>query len=219
MKHCDKCGTDIRGNCELCPLCQGHLTGTGEEPLFPTLPLIYKKFKLFFQILLLSLTGVSVAAVAVNIMLPETGAWSVFAVTGAVCFWISLWLAIKRRSNIPKNITTQVVFVSVCAVLFDILTGWHAWSLEYVFPVICTGAMIALGILARVLKLPDEDFLACIVSDIFFGIIPLIFCLTGIITMIIPSVVCIGGSILSFAALMIFRGRSIRVELEKRFHM
>ena len=219
MKHCDKCGADIRGSHKLCPLCQGILTGTDEADVFPKVPLISEKFKFFFQIVLVSLVGVCVAAVGVNILLPQTGAWSVFAVVGAIFSWISLRIAIKRRNNIPKNIVMQVVIVSLAVVLFDILTGWHGWSIEYVFPIVCVCAMIALGVLSKVLKMPNEDYIVFIIADIFFGIIPFVFLLCGIVSMRTPSIICVGCSVLSFAALLIFNGNGIRVELEKKFHM
>jgi hypothetical protein len=219
MKYCDKCRVTIRGNEELCPLCQNRLTGAGEEDIYPEVPTIYRQFEMFFKLLILATILVGVVCVAVNLVFPQSGYWSAFAVLGILCFWVSLAYAVRRKDNIPRNITVQVVILSLFSIGWDWFTGWHGWSLDFVLPIACIAAMVSLSIIARVTKMPAGDYIVYLIVDIMFGIVPIIFYLTGIIGIVIPSVICIALSILSLSALILFEGKNMLQEIVKNFHL
>lgn len=219
MKYCDKCKVDVRGKVSLCPLCQNKLSGMEEEEIYPVLPTMYKQFELFFKLLILCTVAAGLSCVAINLIMPNTGYWSLFVVLGIICFWIGLAFAIRKRNNIPRNIVNQVVIVSVLCIGWDVITGWRGWSLDFVIPITCVVALISLAVVAKVTKMPVGDYMVYLFANIAFGIIPIIFYLTGWLRNIIPSVICVAFSILSMVALMLFEGRNLRLELIKRFHL
>jgi hypothetical protein len=219
MKYCEKCKVNVRGKTESCPLCQNKLSGTEEVDVFPRNPTIYKQFQLFFKLLILGTVSGGVISVAVNLMIPKTGFWSLFVVLGIVCFWISLAFAVRKRNNIPWNITNQVVILSILSIVWDYLTGWHKWSFDFVIPVTCIVAMISLAVIGKVMNLPVNDYIVYLTADIAFGIVPLVFYFTGFISIILPTMICITFSILSFTALLLFEGKTIQAELTRRFHV
>jgi hypothetical protein len=219
MKHCTKCKVNVRGNEAICPLCQNRLAGTAQDEIYPEVPTIYKQFNRFFKMLILyTIVGV-VSCVSVNIILPQSGYWSIFVFLGAFCFWITLAYAVRKRDNIAKDIVVWVFIISILSVVWDWSTGWRGWSLNYAFPIACSIAMVSLAVIARVMKLQREDFLVDLIVDILFGAIPAILFLTGLISIIIPSVVCTGLSIVSISALILFEGDNIRDEIEKKLHL
>lgn len=219
MKHCDKCRVNVRGKELLCPLCQNTLSGPDEEDIYPVLPTIYKQYELFFKLLILFTVVAGISCVTVNLIIPDTGYWSVFVVLGILCFWISLAFAIRKRHNIPRNIVNQVFILSLLSVGWDYITGRHGWSLDFVIPITSIAAMISLAVLAKIMKMPVGDYMVYLFSNIAFGMIPLIFYLAGWINVVVPSVVCIAISILSLSALILFEGKNMRMELVKRFHL
>ena len=219
MKHCDKCKIDIRGGGKRCPLCQSKLSGESDEVMFPRIATTLEKYMLFVKLLILGTVTAGAAAVAVNLILPETGMWSAFVVLGISCFWIGLVVAYKRRNNLPKNITSQVVLISALCFLWDYVTGWHNWSVDYVLPIACSAGMISLGILARLLNLPKGDYIVCMVLDIVFGTVPLVLFLTGMTTVSIPSVICAGLSVVAFVFILLFEGADIKEEIVRRMHI
>ena len=219
MRTCKKCGVKVRGTETVCPLCQHRLSGEPEKAVYPRIPTIYRQHELFFKCLILSSVAASVVCAAVNLLLPEGGFWSVFVVLGILCFWISLAYAVKKKDNIPKNITVQVFFVSVLSFGWDLMTGWHGWSLDFVIPIACGTAILSLFIIAKVMKLPPEDYIVYFMVDILFGVVPLVFYLTGLIRIAVPSVICISLSFLSLSALIIFEGKEMLRELVRRFHV
>lgn len=219
MKYCDKCKVSVRGKETVCPLCQNRLTGTDEEALYPNIPTIYKQFELFFKLLILATITAGVTCVAINLILPRHGYWSVFVVFGLLCFWLSLAYAVRRKDNLPKNITFQAAMVSGLCVLWDFFTGWHGWSLDYVFPIICIAAMISLAVLSRVMRMPAGDYIVYLFVVVLFGIVPFILYLTGFVCIIIPSVICIGLSVVTLSALILFEGANMIAEIQKHFHV
>lgn len=53
---------------------------------------------------------------------------------------------------------------------------------DFVFPCICTGAMLAVVILSRVLRMPDKDYIISLIVCAVMGVFPLIFffrCVAG----------------------------------------
>lgn len=223
MLHCKKCKVDVAGDRKLCPLCQNELINRGEAEnrpeVFPVVPTVFNQYHLLFRLLVFISISVVVLAVAVNLLIPDTGAWSVFVVGGIVCLWLSLALAIRKRRNIPKSMLYQVAFFSVICILWDWGTGWLGWSLDYVVPVLCMAAMAAMGILAKVLHWDVDNLIIYVCIDAIFGVAPIIFFLAGWLSVPYPSIICVALSVISLAALGVFRSASIWAELRRRLHM
>lgn len=147
-------------------------------------------------------------------MFTQSGWWSLFVLGGIACLWISLYFIIQKRANISKTITYQVILISLFSVVWDALTGWRGWSIDYVIPIVCASSMLTVGIITKVKKVPKEDYMIYFVLEALFGIIPIIFFLTGILNTVYPSLICIALSLIFFAALFIFTGPSIIAELK-----
>lgn len=219
MKHCDKCNIDVRGNLERCPLCQHTLTGEATPPEFPIVRSIYEKYEQFFKLAVLITSALTVISIAVNMILPHTGKWSLFVLFGVICSWITTHLCIKKRRVLSQNISTQAVIVSILCVIWDAFTGWHGWSVDYVVPIIFAAAIVALFIMTKILRLNMPDYVFSIVICTFFGLVPLILCLTGITRLIIPSAICMALSLLSLITLILYDGKELWTTLSKKFHI
>ena len=221
MKICEKCAVSISGDFEKCPLCQNTLAGNGtnEHEPFPFVPLISHKHSLFFRLLQLCSAIVVILSVTVNLAIPKSGFWSLFVVAGMVCVWINLLIAVHKRHNILKNLTYQVTVVSILSVLWDIFTGWHKWSVDFVIPIAFIAVMTAITILARILKMSTGTYIIYSFLLILYGIVPVIFILSGLSAVIFPSLFCVAGSLISLTALLVFEGRNMAEELKRRLHL
>jgi len=226
MKTCEKCTVSVSGNFEKCPLCQNTLTGEtkihnehNEYETFPFIPLAIHKHNLLFRLLILCSVALVIISFIINWMLPKSGLWSLFVVAGVICVWISLLIALRKRHNILKNLAYQVTIISILAVLWDISTGWRGWSVDYFIPIAFASVMAATSVIARILKMPTEVYMVYSILLILYGIIPVIFVLSGLSVIVYPSLICVAGSLLSLAALIIFEGRNMIEELKRRLHL
>lgn len=221
MKKCEKCNINVIGKRESCPLCQGLLIGKDaeQEEIFPHISTIYKQHNLFFKVFILISIIIASVTVALNIMFPQKGAWSLFILGGLASVWISLITAINKRNNIPKNIVYQLMIITVALIVWDYVTHWKGWSIEYVIPLMYVFAMISMAVISKVMKLNIEDYVLYMIIDGLFGVIPVIFLLMGILDVIYPSLICVVSSIISLSTILLFEGESMRAEMKKRLHL
>jgi hypothetical protein len=221
VKYCEKCNVNVIVDKKTCPLCQGFLSGEsdGTYSVFPHITSVYVKFSFFFKILLLASIIIASISISLNILFPQRGAWSLFVLGGLVSIWVSLITAINKRNNIPKNIAYQVVTISLISVVWDLLTKWKGWSIDYVIPFICFTSMISMAAISTVMKKNFQDNILYLIINGLFGIVPLVFLLTGMLNVIYPTLICIVTSIISFSTLLIFEGESLKSEIKKRLHV
>src|SRR5699024_11271684 len=72
-----------------------------------------------------NVTGVQTCALPISL---GFHGWSLFVAGGVACLWLLLYISIARRRNVLKALTQQVVAVCALGVLWDLCTGWRAWS-------------------------------------------------------------------------------------------
>ena len=91
--------------------------------------------------------------------------------------------------------------------------------MDYVFPCVCTGAMLAVIILSRVRHMPDRDYIISLILCAVMGVIPLIFLFTGVLSVAIPSVICAAASLIVILLQMIFNWKAMYREIHKKLHL
>lgn len=219
MKYCNNCKVNVVGNRKYCPLCQEIIKGDPVDEVFPTISFVYREHGLFFKIMLLASIIIATVSVAMNILFPNRGAWSLFVLGGLGSVWASLITAINKRNNIPKNLVYQVMIISVITILWDLIMGWRGWSITYVIPLVCVFAIISMAIISKIRKLHVEDYILYIIIDGLFGIIPVLFILMGLTKSLFPSLLCIVTSIISLSTILIFEEQKLRAEIKRRLHM
>lgn len=221
MQRCIHCKVDIKGDHTVCPLCASILEGEGDskDDVFPHIPTIYEEFNLFIRILILISIIAVVASFAINMIFTKESSWSLLVAAGVLCMWISLFFIIRKKNNIAKTILWQVGIICVLSVIWDKSMGWIGWSIDYVIPSVCVLAMIVMAVGAKILKIGVRDLIFYLLIDIIFGFIPAIFIIFGGLNVIFPSVICVGVSIISLSALILFEGDNMKAELNKRMHI
>lgn len=221
MLTCKKCNLTITGSLTRCPLCQGDLTGEAEpdQAVFPVVPPARHPHRVLLRLMMLASIAAAAICAAINLSLPEDGWWCLFVVGGLASFWLSFAILLKKRHNIPKGILWQVALISALAIGWDLCTGFYGWSLDYVVPILCICAMIAMAVISKIIKLRIEDYILYLILDIVFGIVPLILILCHVLDIVYPSAACVAASLVSLAALFLFEGQALRSEIARRMHL
>ena len=159
MLYCKSCRVWVAGAHQRCPLCGGNLSGKREEaPSYPELPENRSFTKRLIQIISGAALTAAIICVAVNLLVPTGIWWSLFAVLGLGCGWLWAVVGIVKKAKLLNNIVWQLVLISGVAFLWDWLTGWRGWSVDYVFPSVCIGAMLAVNLaVVNLLPIPALD--------------------------------------------------------------
>lgn len=221
MKTCEKCKVTVPEPKKHCPLCGGMLLGGDgtEAETFPSIPTIYRQYSLYFRILILVSVAAGVISVMVNLLLPQSGGWSLIVVLGILCMWVTLSTAIRKKSNISKNILWQAVILSLLLAGWDFFSGWHRWSVNFVLPAVYISAMLGIAIVNLVLRMKAEDYVIYLLIDILFGLLPLVFFLTGLANVGWLCLISVAVSVLSLTSIFLFSEINVLQELKRRLHL
>lgn len=220
MLYCDKCKIYLAGVCQRCPLCQADVTGAPETlgTELPKIPPVSGRDLLLLRLIAFATVAAAAICVAVNLSVGGDW-WSVFVIAGIASLWLIFGVSVKKRGNLSKSILWQVLVVSLLALAWDLCTGFHGWSIDYVLPILCTCSLIAMSVTAKVMRLRVEDYILYLVLDSLWGLLTLALALSGALRVVYPSAVCVAASIIFLAALLLFEGRALRDELIRRLHL
>lgn len=222
MLRCEHCGIDLLGAPSTCPLCQSVPSGTPDETerAFPDLPMLDPVInRRLLSWIAFATACMAVVCIAINLIFPAGGWWSLFVTAGIASLWIDFGIMLKKWKNLPKNILWQVAVVSLIAYVWDRFTGFHGWSVDYVLPMLCICAMIAMTVVAKIKKLHIQDYILYLGLDCVLGIVSFVLILTGAVRVVIPSALCFASSLIFLAFLLFFEGKSLLAELQRRMHL
>lgn len=220
MKFCERCHVSVSGSFSKCPLCQNSLAdGKDESPdTFPVIETIYHTHSMFFKALLFTLLAAVIISTMFDIMMPQSRFWSLWVDLGAICIWLGVVTAIKRKGAIHRKLVDMALLSSALAIVWDFFTGWHRWSIDYVLPCVFICCMLIAVILAVVMKMSAQRFAFYILILALLGFLPAISLAAGWNRQRIPSFVSITVSLLVLAAMIIFQRPTTQNELRKRLH-
>ncbi|GHV91555.1 hypothetical protein AGMMS50268_20580 [Spirochaetia bacterium] len=222
MLYCHRCKLSVSGSPRRCPLCQGDLAGDAEpdRDVFPVIPPLSAFFKRLIRFIALGTIAVAAISVAVDISVPTGNVWwSLFIIAGLASLWLSFLTINRQWWNIPKNIFLQLFVISILVFLWDIFTGFNKWSIDFVIPILFSCSMIALAVFAKVRRLKVEEYIIFLVIISVISIFSLLLIIFHAVTIIYPAIICFTISIISLAFLLLFEGRSLVHELQRRMHL
>ena len=134
--------------------------------------------------------------------------------------WLALAIGFVKRYNLMKNAMWQLIIVSVGCILWDVFTGWHGWSVDYVLPAVCMVILLSMFIITKVQRNTAREYMIYFVMAAGYGVLlPLILLLTGVVKFQLVCSICVVACFLFLAALVIFKGKEFREEMHKKFHV
>lgn len=222
MLRCEHCQVDLPGKQNRCPLCQNKPSGTEDSSgsRFPSLPESRLTVSRILMVWSAFITFCAASiCISINLILPDGGWWSLFVLAGIASLWIDFALILLKRKNLPKNILWQVAVVSLIAFLWDIFTGFRGWSLNYVFPILCSCGLVAMTVVAKARRLDIQDYIMYLVIDCVLGIVSFVLILTDAVRIVIPSAISFGLSIIFLGFLLFFEGKALWAEFQRRLHL
>jgi hypothetical protein len=224
MLFCHNCKVRVSGSPRRCPLCQGELGAEGPATpannVFPEIPIQPVPVKRLISFIVFGTITVAVISVALNIAIPTGGIWwSLFVIAGLGSLWLSFLVINNQWWNIPKIIFLQLLVLSALVLLWDFFTGFYKWSLNFFIPTLFSCSMIALAVFAKVRKLKVEDYIIFLGIISVISIFSLLLILFRVVTIVYPAVICFALSLISLAFLLVFEGKSLWEELQRRMHL
>ena len=180
-----------------------------------------------YKIIAFLLSAVVVVAGAFDFLLLDDTPHRHFSLLLAVWFLAALRVlrsVLRRRYNGPRQIFNLLLLVSALLVFTDWFNGYTGYSLDLVVPILCCVALGCNFVFAFLRSRFTANALVYLLMNIGIGLLPYILLflrLDGgkLDAHSIPWVICLILSIITFLGLVIFRGRALKSEIEKRLHL
>lgn len=185
---------------------------------YPDIPLRFIKGQAIKLLLLVSVSIIILAFIAGALWLGAMEELRL-VILAVASMWLVVVIIVRKRRNIAKGIVYLIVSLSLISIYWDYLNSWSGWSVTYFVPLICSSAIIAMFIAVRVVRLEAGDYVLYLLVAALLGLIPALFLALGLVVEAVPSIVSLGLSSVLLIMTLVFRGRLILGELEKRFHI
>jgi len=222
MPKCASCKIEITGDRHQCPLC-GRVVGDTSNEVFEVYPTVPVKARYNF-ISKISTFVMILALIVINIInylfIPHLDLYVPLSL-GAVCAWLIINIGFQKRKNIPKNIMYEAIISMILCIIWDSITGWIGWSIDYVLPVTSAALVVfyfVMGIVDRNRRSAYVGYLVISETGIIISSV-LLFTdtLSGVSRYVSGISVGVGAALL--IAQMIFRGKSFFSELYRWLHI
>ena len=196
MKTCPHCHIQVGGSAQYCPLCQNPLVGTPEPDRYPKVVPPARQASLFYRI-------------AAFVLL-----------TGAVGVLMLLRALLRQGRNAPKLLFQILIGTSLIVTFADYYAGWNGIAIDAIVPILCSVTLVLNFIFAFVNRRFTENGLVYLLLNIVVGVVPYIgLTLRHSVRPPMAWVICLVISMITFLGLVIFKGRSLLAEFEKRLHL
>lgn len=217
MNHCPQCQIDIKGDWKHCPLCSTPLN-IGDKRVSSPYPDVPLKFNRQKGTKILSFVSLAIIFITFVVGLLWRGRIQSLqgALFGIMTMWLVVLIIIRKRRNLTKSILYLLVCLSLICIYFDYLNGWTAWSTTYAVPIICGFSLLAMFLAVRFVKMKIGDYILYLLAASILGLIPALFLLFDWVRNPIPAWISFGLSLSFLVATLVFRGREIQHELQKR---
>ena len=222
MKKCPYCKIDVGGNPDKCPLCQSRLMGEGELPYFPKKTTL--KFRSFlYKLQMFIVWAVIIAGLGLDFLFelrfPSFPGlhWSLILAAWLIAFEFGMMKQFKPGLGSSRKVTMMVIMILVLLLVTSYFFNFMWLTVDWIIPVVMAGTIIANFVLTMLDK--QGNAMAYLLTWLLFGTVPFWIMYANCKEMPMTWTICLIISIILFAGAIIFKGRSVAREFQRRFHM
>lgn len=220
MTRCDNCGVNITGVRSHCPLCGKKLSDAADED-YDIFPKVKKRIS-YNLIVKITTFAALVAILVINIInssfIPHLALYVPLSLSVG-CAWIIIVVGVRKRKNIPKNILYEAVISILLCLLWDHVTGWRGWSVNYVIPITFAALNSFYFAMSYIDRSKNTQYNIYFIISLIGTLISIVLWSTGAAADTPFVTISIGVGISLLIAQLIFRGKSFLSELHRRFHV
>ena len=218
MKQCKKCNVNLDVIGDQCPLCNSQIdTPKNFKSSYPFISDIINKH--FFRRAIFFLASIiSLIILAINYLLTPDVKWSIFVVIQIFLSYYVFYNILSGRKRVIKLLLVLNFIVSFLSVFWDIYTGFHGWSTNYVLPSLC----ITYGLFMLILRFVDyfafRENSSYIYLNICLEFMPMILVYLEVAKLNVLTHLSGIFGILNILILIIFDGSDFKEDILKKMH-
>ncbi len=220
MKNCPYCKIEVGGDLKKCPLCQSKLVGEGEEKYFPKQTTL-KIQSFFYKIQLFIVWMVVISSLGLDFLFgiklwPSLRDihWSLIVAMWFIVFEFGIMRLFKRGISSSRIMTLFVFIVLIMLMVTAYYVGHLHIIADWISPVVVMGTLIANFVLAMVDK--KGNAMVYLLTNLVVGILPYIVFYISQRECPPAWIVCLMVSVILFIGAIIFKGREVVSEIQRR---
>ncbi len=238
MKYCEKCGVKVNTSMQKCPLCSmlliedsaadaDEMVCTCQPPhivedisKYPEAEEGHgRRYNFVFRFILFISVVVASTSLLINLLTYSGNLWSLYVVGTLLYAWIAVGYPLFSRKKIGRIIVLNSIVTSIYVFALELATNTKGWGLTYVTPFIFIAATLMITFIIFLKRLKWREYTIYQTIMVIMGFLPVVFCLTGLVTSVLPSILSAFYSFLTLAGMFIFADKKYKDELIKRFHL
>lgn len=219
MMICPYCNVKVGGNLKKCPFCQSKLVGEAGKAYFPT-QTILKIQSFFYKLQLFIVWIVIIAAVGIDFMfgLPLYSScdyhWSLLVVMWLLAFEFSIIRLFKRGVSASRVLSISVIIVMIMLSVTAYYAGFLKIFVYWVLPNVVMATLIANFILSMIDK--SGNAMVYLLTNLLVGVLPYIAFYLMQRDCPLEWMICLLVSFSLFVGAIIFKGREVVNEIQRR---
>ena len=222
MKKCPYCKINVGGDLVKCPLCQSKLTGEADKAYFPKIDAMQKR-TLLYKIQLFIVWIIVIVAIGFDFMFkvrlhghPDLH-WSLLLAMWILVIDFRLMRSLRPGTGSARKMTVMVFLSLVMLLITAYFLGFMEIALRLIIPIVITGMVIANFVLSMLDK--HGNTMSYLLTGILIGLIPCIIMYLINKSMSVAWVICSITSAIMLVGAVVFKGRSVAAELQRRFNL
>ncbi len=219
MKNCPYCKIEVGGNLKKCPLCQSKLNGEAERPYFPKQTTL-KIQSFFYKIQLFIVWAIVISAIGTDFLFhykpwPDLAQhWSLIVAMWLVVFEFGIIRLFKKGMGSARVMTLFALIVMLMLAVTSYYFHFFRIVTDIVIPIVVMGTLIANFVLAMLDK--TGNAMVYLLTNLVVGIFPYIVFIIFEKQSPVAWMVCLMVSVIMFVGAIIFKGREVAGEIQRR---
>lgn len=220
MKKCKYCKIEVGSDVKKCPFCQSKLAGEDEERYFPR-PTSLKITSFFYKLQMFIVCAIIVGSLGVEFILnihPIKGMYaSVILAVWLLAFEFVIIKLFKNRNNPSRIVTLFALVFSLLLFASSYYIGHYKIIGYVVIPIIVMGTLIGNFVLSMSDK--QSNGLVYLLFNVLAGTVPYVIIYTAGKKISFWWAISLLLSVILFIGTVIFKGRKVFSEIQKRLNM
>lgn len=178
-----------------------------------------RRYNFVFRLVLFISVVIASSCLLINFLTYSGYLWSLYVVGTLLYIWIAIVYPLFSKKRIGRIIVLDAIVTSIYVFALELATQTQGWGLTYVTPFIFITATLMITFIIFLKRLKWREYTIYQTIMVIMGFLPIVFCVTGLVTSVWPSILSAFYSFLTLAGMFIFADKKYKDELIKRFHL
>ena len=219
MQVCENCHIRIRGHKAVCPLCEGQLTGTPEDPAFPVLKKRRYTSREVMKAALFIFFVSEIIMGTIRYLGGQRAAWATVVMLWAPLALAGMFITMAYRYHVLKLINAEFYIAMILNILIDRATGSHSWAVSFVVPSLFLALVITNFVIAFFMKYRPSEYLTYALTAEALSFLQIILIVNGVNRYPTLTVIFLAVMLIFVFAELIFLYQDMRNATARTLHL